>query len=382
MKSSVLILGPISDFGGREVEAKIIASALILNHKVSVLSTIKMTENSVALLNNPNFHWNTIDKIISNNSMVSFVNQICKRYNSIQEPAYCLTKNKVNKVYIDFEKRYLKILEKQVQQNDCIIFMGEVDSKWLDELTFFCRKYNKKIVLRTTGTISKFPKSLGFLKNIDQILVHSSSNSILLKENSITNFTILDQTTLNEEKLLKIKSKRTNNNLVYGYLGRFSAEKGILELVNVFSKIENPLLIAGSGALKNEVTQIIIKSKTILNIGEMKADEIHLFFDKIDVLIIPSLEEAGPLVGIEAMAAGKIILSTKVGAMLDRLALTNNQFWFDAKNEKTLLDLIDKMGSLNAETLNDLREGNRKAYLDTYSISSISTQYIELLGNI
>ena len=206
MKKSVLIVGPISDFGGREVEAKIIASALISNYKVSVLSTIKMTSNSVALLDDFNFHWNTIDKIISKNTLVSIVNQLCKKYYSIQEPAYCLTKNKVNKIYIDFQKLYLKILEKQVQKNDYVIFLGEVDSKWLDDLTFFCKKDEKKIVLRTTGTVLNFPKETNFLKKIDKVLVHSSSNSVKLKENSITNIAIIDQTTLNEEKLLELSN--------------------------------------------------------------------------------------------------------------------------------------------------------------------------------
>ena len=73
MKKNVLILGPISDFGGREVETKIIASALVSSCNVSVLSTIKMTINSVALLDHSNFQWNTIDKIISENILVSFV---------------------------------------------------------------------------------------------------------------------------------------------------------------------------------------------------------------------------------------------------------------------------------------------------------------------
>ena len=382
MKKNVLILGPISDFGGREVETKIIASALVSSCNVSVLSTIKMTINSVALLDHSNFQWNTIDKIISENILVSFVNQVCKKKYSINEPSYCLTKNKINKIYINFHQRYLQILEKQVQKNDCIIFMGEVDSKWLADLTFFCKKHDKKIILRTTGTVSNIPTENDYLKNIDTILIHSHSNSIKLKENLIHNLTLIDQTTLNEEKLLKLPINSDVNNLVFGYLGRFSKEKGILELLSTFSKIKNKLIIAGNGDLKNEVDSIVSTTNTILNLGEFKADEIHLFFDKIDVLILPSLEEAGPLVGIEAMAAGKLILSTKVGAMMERLTATKNQFWFDSGDENSLLNLIHKLSLLHSEELNLIREGNRKVYLEKYSINSISSNYIQLLNKI
>ena len=382
MKKSVLIVGPISDFGGREVEAKIIASALISNYKVSVLSTIKMTSNSVALLDDFNFHWNTIDKIISKNTLVSIVNQLCKKYYSIQEPAYCLTKNKVNKIYIDFQKLYLKILEKQVQKNDYVIFLGEVDSKWLDDLTFFCKKNKKKIVLRTTGTVLNFPKETNFLKKIDKVLVHSSSNSVKLKENSITNIAIIDQTTLNEEKLLELSIDTNKTNLVYGYLGRYSAEKGILELLNIFSKVDNKLIIAGSGCLINEVDTIVAESNNIENLGEIAADQIHSFFDKIDILIIPSLQEAGPLVGVEAMAAGKIIISTKVGAMEERLLESKNQFWFDVEAEKTLINLIHEISQLSSEELNNIRKDNRRVYLKKYSIKSISSYYVKLFDKV
>lgn len=153
-------------------------------------------------------------------------------------------------------------------------------------------------------------------------------------------------------------------------------------MLSTFSKIKNKLIIAGNGDLKNEVDSIVSTTNTILNLGEFKADEIHLFFDKIDVLILPSLEEAGPLVGIEAMAAGKLILSTKVGAMMERLTATKNQFWFDSGDENSLLNLIHKLSLLHSEELNLIREGNRKVYLENYSINSISSNYIQLLNKI
>lgn len=379
MKKSVLIVGPITDFGGREIEVKLIAASLISNYNVSLMSTVSMTSNSSSLIDDRRFEWTTVDKIISKKIFVLFVNLLCKYRFSRKEPAYCLTKNKVNSFFINFEKLYKKILEKEVVKHNFICYVGEVTSKWLDELVFFANKHDKPIILRTTGAIDEIPNNSNcFLKKIDKILVHSKSNYDVLTANSLNNLKIIDQTTLNEKELLKIDINLKTSELVYGYLGRFSPEKGILELLDVFSSLESELIIAGKGPLQNEVDRIINSNSNILNLGELEAKEIHSFFNQIDVLIIPSLIESGPLVGIEAMASGKLIIATKVGALSDRFKDTQNQFWFKVNEINTLRDVINSIENLSQEEINKIKMELRKTYLENYSFEKLEKEYINL----
>ena len=51
LKNKILLIGPIGDFGGREVEVNIIARALENDFNVSILSTGYMTADSFALKN-------------------------------------------------------------------------------------------------------------------------------------------------------------------------------------------------------------------------------------------------------------------------------------------------------------------------------------------
>jgi len=99
-------------------------------------------------------------------------------------------------------------------------------------------------------------------------------------------------------------------------------------------------------------------------------------------LVIPSHEEAGPLVGIEAMAAGKLIFSTKVGAMAQRLYNTENDFWFDINKEQSFLQLIERVKNIKPEGIKVIREKNRKIYLENYSIEKISNEYLNIFNGL
>ena len=57
------------------------------------------------------------------------------------------------------------------------------------------------------------------------------------------------------------------------------------------------------------------------------------------------------MVGLEAMAAGKIIISTDVGAMKDRLLGTKNDFWFDLNTIDELNQIFEKLNTLELEII-------------------------------
>jgi len=184
-----------------------------------------------------------------------------------------------------------------------------------------------------------------------------------------------------EKSLITIGINETKE-LKFGFIGRFSNEKGILELLDIFKAINERLIVAGGGPLQNQVESICVENNNLDYLGEIKANEIDVFFEKIDVLIIPSYEEAGPLVGIEAMAAGKLIISTRVGAMMERLKDTQNNFWFDINNENSLLEIIESINQKSPETIKRIREINREKYLKNYSFNNIKKQYLEAFAKI
>ncbi|WP_375239681.1 glycosyltransferase family 4 protein [Aurantibacter sp.] len=378
----VLIIGPVSDFGGREIEVKNIATALIKNYQITLFSIVPITNNSSALIDYVNFKWNSIEKsLFKNNFLIKFSSLISKHLNSRKEPSYSFVKNKLTKKYISFNRLTLKLIKREIKKYDKVIFTGELSSKWLKEIIEICNLNNKPLIIRTTGTILSVPiKIEPLLSKVSSVLVHSKSNLTALNSFKYNNL-IIDQTTLYETELLKLKTRSSETKLVFGYLGRLAKEKGVLGLLNVFVKTDLELIVAGKGPYKEDVELLNNKNSNINYIGELSGSEIVSFFDKIDVLVIPSLEEAGPLVGIEAMAAGKIVVSTKVGAMMERLYNTTNNFWFDINNEKSLLEVLQKLNKLSKEEIIAIQDNIRAEYTLKYSNNIISQLYLELIRN-
>ena len=96
-------------------------------------------------------------------------------------------------------------------------------------------------------------------------------------------------------------------------------------------------------------------------------------------MIISSFHEAGPLVAIEAMAAGKIIISTDVGAMKSRLEGLHS-FWFKIDDLNSFEKNINYLNKLSIIELNNISQSYRKRYLQCHSIDYVAQKYIDLIN--
>ena len=178
----------------------------------------------------------------------------------------------------------LKIIKKKIDEPQFVVFCVFFENGFLQEICEYSTKKNKIFLLRTTGTIKAIPDNLvEILPQMDAILVHSLANAREIENISSQNIHIIDQTTLNEVKLLKLPIE-DKEQLVYGYLGRFSAEKGILKLVESFHNRPENLILAGSGPLNQEVKSKYsnnLKKKAEILRDKTVADEfVNTNFDK------------------------------------------------------------------------------------------------------
>lgn len=381
-ETRVLVIGSIADFGGREVEVRCIMDVLSVEYDVLLFSTGPITERSM-VFTGQHFFWSSLYKELHKSSfLLKVLSLLNKKCNKSSLPDYLLISNKVSSLFFDFEKANKQILKKQVASVDIVLFCGVFTNGYFKELISYCSDFKKPFLMRTTGTIFEIPEDvIESLSSIHTILVHSHLNEIMLKNRFFNNIKLIDQTTLAEKDLVRLDINKSSQ-LVFGYIGRFSPEKGIVELLEFFNKLEEKIIIAGKGPLLMDVKSKCDNAFNLDYIGEILPNEIVDFFKKIDVLIIPSYEEAGPLVGIEAMAAGKIIFSTKVGAMEERLNNTKNDFWFEIQKEDSFLELIEKLKQKSQDEIVEIREINRLKYLKMYSKDTIKNQYLDVIEDV
>ena len=180
---------------------------------------------------------------------------------------------------------------------------------------------------------------------------------------NVINFNKLIYSEVGRNKIRKLHNLK--DEFLYGYIGRISQEKGVLELVKAFKKRYHKnkklkLMIIGDTLFKNTGSKYLnLVNKEISDIsdavictGSISNDKINEYMSAIDALVIPTIcEEAFGIVAAEGLACERPILATQSGGMVEIL------------NEGTAL-IIDKNNIID-ELNNGMKivEENYEEYL-------------------
>lgn len=100
------------------------------------------------------------------------------------------------------------------------------------------------------------------------------------------------------------------DNIVIGHIGRLTAQKNTLFIIDIFIEIlkkesRAKLLIIGDGELRDAMSQKIMDANiqyAVLDMG--RREDIQQFYNAMDGFLLPSLYEGLPVVGIEAETCG------------------------------------------------------------------------------
>ena len=134
--------------------------------------------------------------------------------------------------------------------------------------------------------------------------------------------TVIDTEKNRYQPELRAKTRKElgiENNIVIGHIGRLTAQKNTLFIIDVFSEIVKMepkaiLLIIGDGDLKESmltrIDQLGIKEH-VLYLG--RREDIQQFYNAMDAFLLPSLYEGLPVVGVEAECCGlPMFFSTEI----------------------------------------------------------------------
>lgn len=135
--------------------------------------------------------------------------------------------------------------------------------------------------------------------------------------------------------------KAVSKPLCLGIVGRCTWEKGHLVLINALSRLKDLGLkcyVIGDGV---ELPKLISYSKTIQLEGVVefwgwRSDTQRLIAQYIDVLIVPSIEEAFSLATLEAFSVSKPVIGSKCGGITSLLDHGINGLLFEPGNDTEL----------------------------------------------
>ena len=382
---NILIISPINQWGGVNIDVGFIAEFYENGgHKVKVLSLGDYYRDSSIF----NFvsveNYTTLNElVIKKNFFLNLILSLINFLKPLNVPLSHRVKNKYFKKYFGLKRKYLNILSKKIKENDVIFICNHLTGEFVEEIVKESLQHSKMILHRVTGQIKE--KSILKLKNkewlfkIDFLIYHSKANQAIAKKYITTsNHKVIDQCVVSENKFLS--KKMINKCQSFYVLSRLEKLKNIDQIILAFKSTKNDnitLHIYGDGtelvylkSLSANDQRINFHAPVDLNF----INEVHL---KHDCLIISSQIEAGPYTGIEAMAAGNLIISTRVGAMEERLGVNYDFFYNSSITE--LVKKIDEITCLSCEEINKISSKLKNYYVKNHNYEIIQSKYQDLL---
>ena len=170
------------------------------------------------------------------------------------------------------------------------------------------------------------------------------------------------------------------------YFGRLSKEKGILNLINAFSKLEVGMLyIAGEGEEKENIQKLIDDNKLnerVKLLGFLNSDEMKEYISKCKFVVVPSIwYENCPYSIIETLAIGKPIVGANIAGIPELVQENKNGFTYQYNN---IDELKQKMQILfNDDTLvKEFGEKSKRICKELYSKEFYYNQIIDIYNNL
>jgi len=134
------------------------------------------------------------------------------------------------------------------------------------------------------------------------------------------------------------------------FLGRLAIEKNVKTAIKAFGRIASlipdvDLLIVGTG--QQEIWLKILVSDLGLNerirfLGVVEREDAYAILSRSEFMILPSYTEGFPIVALEALGAGKMVIGSRVTGIMDVIEAGKNGDLFDPDDVETLATLILK----------------------------------------
>lgn len=145
------------------------------------------------------------------------------------------------------------------------------------------------------------------------------------------------------ERVLPLSEQlRPGRQPVVAFVGRLVGLKNIPTLIKAFEPMKEraQLVLIGDGP---EKTKLETLAPHALFTGMLSGDELLAWFNLIDILVLPSTQEAyGSVTGEALMAGARVIVSRKAGSS-DLVREGENGFVFDPKDIPSLTDRIGRI---------------------------------------
>jgi len=171
------------------------------------------------------------------------------------------------------------------------------------------------------------------------------------------------------------------------FAGRMMAQKNPIQIVRTLAELKHlawKCVMLGDGPLMANVRQEIVdhglQDRFTLP-GWVTPEEVLAWFDKSDILFMPSLSEGLPVVGVQALAKGLAFVVSKIGGFVDLVEDGKNGFLVGLDNPSAFSNALKELLS-NINYLSQFREASLQKASQFELISIVEKYEQKLLGSV
>jgi len=363
--------------GGGEISAYLLAKELVRTKiKVHVLTShfpgLKKKETKDGIIihrllktgKNPSSILGNLKRsLFFNRSLLKELNKLDKKENF--DVVHCMNttsiravdlKNKFKKPFVVHvnspvpfcPKGTLMYKDKEICNLDCnrkTFLDCYLNSKTIGkhELNFFT-KYNPLLALLIRKRFEEYQKKL---QNFDFYLpISTYMEKRLIKEGIPKNKVKVIYNLTDFKRFLKLKSSKKKIPKIL-YLGPYTKPKGPQIIIEALKKIKLPYEanFYGYGSLKQYLLREVTKNELNVKIHDkISYKDIPKIIGNHDIVIFPSLVgEAFGRVALEACAAGKIVIASKIGGVVDIIEHNKTGYLFTPGSVNKLKKIIERV---------------------------------------
>ena len=176
------------------------------------------------------------------------------------------------------------------------------------------------------------------------------------------------------------------------FVGHVVATKGVYELVEAFTQLEENVILEMIGLCNDGVREDLMRIASrkgngcwLSVVGNKDRDYVLGRMKEAEALVLPSYTEGFPNVVLEAMACGCPVLATNVGAIAEMLSVDSEKdacgICMHSHEVADVRDVVEQYLRMDEEGKKKIAMNGKKKILEAYTMEKVFPQYERCWNN-
>jgi len=178
-----------------------------------------------------------------------------------------------------------------------------------------------------------------------------------------------------------------SDKFIFGAVGRLTQQKGFIYLLEAFLSLQQKqhemgLIIIGEGPERVRLQKFIEENelgKSVVLLGYQKFPD--LFYQEMDVFVMPSLFEGFGLVAVEAMHFGLPVIATQVDSLPEIIYDGVTGYLCPSKDASALAEVMEKV-FLNHDSSKNIALAGQKFVHENFPVSKMFQEHLKLYAAV